>query len=135
MADDSKNSVETVGLLGLGLMGRGIAACLLCHGLKVIAYNRTRGRAETAREFIAGVMKEVVRRGVFPPEAVADWAERFTVVEAVSGLAGCPFVLESVKEDLELKRQLYAELEKHVAPDAVIASNTSSFPLTLLQAR
>lgn len=134
MAEESKVSVDTVGLLGLGLMGRGIAACLLCHGLKVRAYNRTRTRAEKAREFIAGVMEEVVRRGVSAPEAVADWGERFTVVDAVADLADCPFVIESVKEDLGLKRRLYAEVEKYIAPDAVIASNTSSFPLTLLQA-
>ena len=115
-----------------GLMGRGIAACLLCHGRKVGAPHR--GRAEKARTFLAGVMEEVVRRGVFPAGAVADWAERFTVVDAISGLAESPFVVESVKEDIELKRRLYAELEKQIAPDAVIASNTSSFPLTLLQA-
>ncbi len=134
MRENSEVSVDTVGLLGLGLMGRGIAACLLCHGRKVVAYNRSRGRAEKARTFLAGVMEEVVRRGVFPAGAVADWAERFTVVDAISGLAECPFVVESVKEDIELKRRLYAELEKQIAPDAVIASNTSSFPLTLLQA-
>ncbi len=134
MAEDKQVSVDTVGLLGLGLMGRGIAACLLCHGLNVIAYNRTPARAEKSRAFLAGVMEEVVRRGLFISEEVADWAERFAVVDTVSGLADCPFVVESVKEDLGVKRRLYAELETHVAPDAVIASNTSSFPLTLLQA-
>ena len=134
MTDEKQVPVDTVGLLGLGLMGRGIAACLLCHGLNVIAYNRTRTRAEKARKFLAGVMEDVVSRGIFASETVADWEERFTVVDAVSDLMDCPFVVESVKEDMSLKRRLYAELETCVEPDAVIASNTSSFPLTLLQA-
>jgi len=125
--------VDTVGLVGLGLMGRGIAACLLSHGLRVVAFNRTAERARKARVFIADAMDEVVRRGVAEESAVADWSERFTIVSAIDGLAGCPFAIESVKEEIELKRDLFSQLEACLDADAVIASNTSSFPLTMLQ--
>ncbi|MBT3379893.1 MAG: 3-hydroxyacyl-CoA dehydrogenase family protein [Lentisphaerae bacterium] len=136
MGEQSKAAgVGTVGLVGLGLMGRGIAACLLSHGMRVVAFNRTAERARKAREFIANAMDEVVARGVAEAETVADWAERFTIVPAIDGLAECPFVVESVKEDIVLKRDLFGQLEACLAADAVIASNTSSFPLTMLQSK
>ena len=74
-----------VGLLGLGLMGRGIAACLLCHGRKVVAYNRSRGRAEKARAFLAGVIEERdAYRNAIPPLAwpVVKRGEQFVVGES-----------------------------------------------------
>lgn len=133
MPRDTRPAIEEVGIVGLGLMGRGIAACLLSHGLKVVAFNRTRERAEKAREFLAEAMEEIVRRGVVPPSRVADWQDRFVVARSYECLADCPFVIESVKEDMALKRSLYREIEACVAENAVIASNTSSFPLTMLQ--
>lgn len=126
-------SIETVGLVGLGLMGRGIAACLLSHGLKVVAFNRTHERTQKAIEFIAGAMDDLVRRRVVSASRVTGWQERFRVARSFKCLAECPFVIESVKEDVVLKRRLYGELEQTIPVDAVIASNTSSFPLTLLQ--
>ena len=134
MERETKTAIREVGVVGLGLMGRGIAACLLSHGLKVVAFNRTRERAERAREFLAEAMDEVVRRGVVAQDRVADWQDRFVLASSYECLAVCPFVIESVKEDMALKRRLYREVEACVAEDAVIASNTSSFPLTMLQA-
>ena len=62
-----------------------------------------------------------------------NWRDRFHLVSTLDGLAPAKFVIESVKEDLELKRQIYDEVEGAVAPDAVIASNTSSLPISVLQ--
>jgi len=121
------------GLVGLGLMGRGIAACLLGHGLEVVAYNRTYARAMQARTFIGEALNEAVRRRVLRRADVAGWESRFRVVRTPRDLAGCACVVESVKEDLPLKRRLFGEIESCVAPETVLASNTSSFPLALLQ--
>ena len=134
MARKTKPAIEEVGIVGLGLMGRGIAACLLSHGLRVVGFNRTRERAEKARGFLAEAMEEIVQRRVVPRARVADWEDRFVLARSYACLSDCPFVIESVKEDMALKRRLYREIEACVATDAVIASNTSSFPLTMLQA-
>jgi 3-hydroxybutyryl-CoA dehydrogenase len=125
--------LERIGLVGLGLMGRGIATCFLGHGFEVVAFNRTASRARKARVAIGEHLREAVRRKVFRRAQVADLERRFKTVRSVAELSACSFVIESVKENLVLKRQLYDELESSLAPNAVIASNTSSFPLTLLQ--
>jgi 3-hydroxybutyryl-CoA dehydrogenase len=122
-----------VGLIGLGLMGQGIATCLLSHGFHVVAYNRTAKRAEESIGHIDGALREMVRRRVATAAAVRGWRNRYRLAGSIGDLRGCGLVVEAVKEDLELKRKIYAELEEGLAARAVIASNTSSIPISLLQ--
>jgi 3-hydroxyacyl-CoA dehydrogenase len=126
-------NIEPVGLIGLGLMGRGIATCLLANGFEVTAYNRTARRATAALRHIEESLEELVRRKVARRAAVRNWRTRFCLVRSLGELAPCGLVIESVKEDLELKREIYKELEGAVGRDAVIASNTSSLPISVLQ--
>lgn len=122
-----------VGLIGLGLLGRGIATCLLAQGAKVVAYSRS---AETRNETVPHVehaLAELVKRGIVPPTRVRDWKKRFTLVDTLQDLAECKFLIESVKEDYTLKCTIFEDLENIVTPDTVIASNTSSIPITALQ--
>jgi len=125
--------IEPIGLIGLGLMGRGIASCLLAQGLEVIAFNRTASRARQSLHHIDEALQELVRRKVVRRDRIRDWKKRSHPAGALGGLKPCRFVIESVKEDLALKRRIYDELEAAVSPRAVIASNTSSLPITLLQ--
>ncbi len=125
--------IGPVGLAGLGLLGRGIAACLLANGFEVAAYNRTARRGREAEAHIGEALDKLAGRKIVPRARVRNWQRRFRLERSLDGLAGCPFVVESVKEDLELKRKVFADLEAAVAPDAVIASNTSSYPIGLLQ--
>ena len=133
MRTPTGGAFETVGLIGLGLMGRGIAACLLAHGLEVVAYNRTARRAKEAERHIARTLAELVAKRVVPRARVRGWRRRWTPVRTLAALAPCGFIIETVKEDLALKRRIYDELESVVSPRTVVASNTSSFPATLLQ--
>ena len=125
--------LEPVGLIGLGLMGRGIATCALASGLEVLAYNRTAKRAEESVTHIAESLAELVRRKIVPRAQVRGWRGRFHLAGSLAELKPARFVIESVKEDLELKRRIYDEVEAAVSPRAVIASNTSSLPITVLQ--
>ena len=125
--------MQPVGLIGLGLMGRGIATCLLSQGLEVIAYNRTAKRGKASLPHIEASLEELVRRKMIPRARMRNWRDRFRLVASIEELAPSPFVIESVKEDLELKRALYDKLESAVAEDAVIASNTSSLPISVIQ--
>jgi len=124
---------ERVGLVGLGLMGQGIATCLLAHGFHVVAYSRSRRREQESLEHIAASLREMVRRKVIRANAVRNWRQRYRYTDALNDLRGCGFVVESVREDLVLKREIFAQLEEIVAPSAVIASNTSSLPISTLQ--
>jgi 3-hydroxybutyryl-CoA dehydrogenase len=75
----------------------------------------------------------MVRRGIVTSARIRDWRKRYQFVTSVEDLAPCGFVVETVKEDLALKRELYARLEEALPAKTVIASNTSSIPITHLQ--
>ena len=125
--------IEPVGLIGLGLMGRGIACCLLAHGLKVMAFNRTAGRAQASMAHIERALQELLRRRVVRRDQIVNWKTRFSLCDSPAGLKPCRFVIESVREDVALKRRIYDELEAIVSPRVIVASNTSSLPITVLQ--
>jgi 3-hydroxybutyryl-CoA dehydrogenase len=135
MADmtSTRKLIEPVGLIGLGLMGRGIASCLLAHGLEVVGFNRTASRARESVNHIDEALRELVRRKVVGKEKIRNWKQRYQLADSLAGLKPCRFVIESVKEDLALKHGIYDELEAVVSPRAIISSNTSSLPITLLQ--
>jgi 3-hydroxybutyryl-CoA dehydrogenase len=122
-----------IGLVGLGLMGQGIATCLLAYGFRVTAWSRTPGRAEESIRHISDSLREMVDRKVVQSGQIEDWRQRYRFVPALEGLEACEFIIETVKEELDLKREIYAALENVVAADAVVASNTSSIPITVLQ--
>jgi len=124
---------EPVGLIGLGLMGQGIASCLLARGFHVVAYNRTASRAQASLKHIVHALDELARRKVVTRAAVADWRKRYTLTDSIDGLRDSFFVVETVKEDLALKREIYDQLEGVVKARTVISSNTSSIPITVLQ--
>jgi 3-hydroxybutyryl-CoA dehydrogenase len=125
--------INPVGIVGLGLLGRGIATCLLANGFTVRAYNRTARRAGAAVDHIGAALREMVRRKVLSRGAAADWRKRFALVSSPGELGNCAVVIESVKEDLKLKREIFRQLESSMRPAAVIASNTSSIPISILQ--
>ncbi|MFC2077051.1 3-hydroxyacyl-CoA dehydrogenase family protein, partial [candidate division KSB1 bacterium] len=128
-----RSEIEPVGLIGLGLMGRGVAAALLIHGLNVVAYNRTASRAREAVEHIDRILEELVAKEFIVRDRIADWRDRFRLVETLEGVAPCGFVIESVAEDLDLKGDIYGKVEAAVSAETVISSNTSSIPISILQ--
>ena len=125
--------IETVGVVGLGLLGRGIAACLLGHGFRVVAFTRRQATHDEARAYIERAIRDLVQQAGFAPELIDAWPERYAPVDTIQALADCTFVIESVAEDLDVKRQVFAEIESAVDRNIPIASNTSSLPITCLQ--
>jgi 3-hydroxybutyryl-CoA dehydrogenase len=123
-----------VGLIGLGLLGRSIAACLLAQGVAVVAYSRTERTRRDSLPHIERALRELVKRGLVPAVRIRGWRERFTLVASLAELASCRFLIESVKEEFALKRTIFEDLEHIVSTDTVIASNTSSIPISVLQA-
>jgi 3-hydroxybutyryl-CoA dehydrogenase len=76
---------------------------------------------------------ELAQRKLIPGDGVRDWQSRFSVADSLASLENCRFVIETIKEDLALKRRVYDELEAVLSGSAVVASNTSSLPITVLQ--
>lgn len=123
----------TVGVAGLGLLGRGIVACLLAHGFRAVGFDCSRQARDDARAHVGAAINDLVRRGGFAPALVEEWPNRYTEADTVAEFARCDFVIESIFEDLDAKRSLFDQIESVVGPAVPIASNTSALPISTLQ--
>lgn len=126
-------STERVAVIGLGLLGRGIAACFVARGFEVVAIERTDAQHAEARHEVATMMAELVELGGFAPRLLDDWSERYIAATTTESARGCSFVVESVTEDERLKCEVFDQLEAVVGPNVVIGSNTSAIPISRLQ--
>jgi 3-hydroxybutyryl-CoA dehydrogenase len=125
--------VKVIGVAGLGLLGRGIAACLLAHGFPVVAYDISPVERSAANIAINSAINELIDHGYCNPSAESTWRELYTEAKSIEELADCHFVIESVVESAEAKAALFDQLEAILSPTTPIASNTSAIPITLLQ--
>ncbi len=133
MDQNTDEKIRTIGLVGLGLMGQGICSCLVAYGFNVIAYSRTKAREQETRDHLSDSLKKLVLRGVMSDSSTRGWEKRFKYVSSLEELKACPFIIETVGEDLELKRTIYKTLESVISNDTIIATNTSGMPISLLQ--
>jgi 3-hydroxybutyryl-CoA dehydrogenase len=124
---------DLVGIAGLGFLGRGIAACLVAHGFKIVAYTVGADTHERAAGYIDAALEEMAAHGIVSHAVVKEWPGLYTAAQSLADLAPCTFVIESVLEDFAIKQQVYEEIEAAVGADIPIASNTSALPITLLQ--
>ncbi len=125
--------IETVGVAGLGYMGRGIAACLLGHGLRVIAWSAREEEFAAAREHIAVCIDELIEHLDYPESLRNTWKGRYVEARAIEELRGCDFVIESIIEDFAAKQELFEKLEAALRADVPVGSNTSALSITALQ--
>lgn len=122
--------IASVGVIGAGIMGGGIAAVSLRRDLRVTLYDAAaeslaRG-AERVRDDAA---YDKQRKGPDPARR-AELSARLRVVDSLETLADQPLIVEAIVENAEAKRELFARLEPLVAADAILASNTSTIPIT-----
>ncbi|MFD2251028.1 3-hydroxybutyryl-CoA dehydrogenase [Pseudochelatococcus lubricantis] len=123
-----------VAVVGAGAMGAGIAQVAAQAGHPVTLFDAAPGAAGKAREGILANVARQVEKGRLPEGAREDVAARLEVAPALEALGGAALVVEAIVERLEVKRQLFAGLEEIVAPDAILASNTSSLSITAIAA-
>jgi 3-hydroxybutyryl-CoA dehydrogenase len=116
----------TVGVVGAGAMGRGIAQVTAQGGIKAIVFDAAEGGAAKAKAAILDTLKGLVAKGRLTDADVAKVDTNLTVAGKLDDLKGCQIVVEAVFENLDVKRKLFGELEAVVAPDCILASNTSS---------
>jgi len=117
---------HAVGVAGAGAMGRGIAQMCVQAGSTVKLYDTQAAAASRARDEIFGQWHRMVDKGRLDAAAAAANKERLQLVDALAGLAGCDLVIEAIVERLDVKKTFFAEVERVVPPQAVLATNTSS---------
>ncbi|MGE0724773.1 MAG: 3-hydroxyacyl-CoA dehydrogenase [Alphaproteobacteria bacterium] len=119
----------TVGVVGGGTMGAGIVQVALTGGHPVVLHDSQAGAAEKARAGIFGRIDRLAEKGTLTAEAAAGAKARLAIADDLAGMAACGVVVEAVVEDIAVKHAVFTALERHCAPDAILASNTSSIPI------
>ncbi len=123
-----------IGVVGAGVMGRGIVQWATAAADRVLAYDLQPGTAEQAKEFISGLLSRSVQRGRMTAAQRDDALARIDVVEALDDLAACDVVIEAIVEEAEAKRDLFARLEAILDRTALLCTNTSSLSVTEIAA-
>ena len=115
-----------IGVVGAGVMGRGIAQLFLQAGYPVRLYDAQAEARDRAAEFIDNMIGRQVAKGKYTRSEADTMLAGLTRCHAIDELASCRVVIEAVVELPDVKRQLFAELEQIVSAEAILASNTSS---------
>ena len=127
-------SNAVVAVIGAGAMGAGIAQIAAQHGHRVLLFDTRMGAADDAKKQIADTLAKLAAKGKIEPTDADAASTRLVPVHALGDMVSAKLVVEAIVEDLEAKRKLVRELEVVVAPDSIIASNTSSISITSIAA-
>jgi 3-hydroxybutyryl-CoA dehydrogenase len=126
--------VRTVGVIGLGAMGAGIAQLCLEAGVDTVGREVTAELGEKARDRIGHFLTRKVEKGQLEQGARDEAMGKLRLTTELADFADCDLVIEAIVEELGPKRELFAELDRICRPDAVLATNTSALSVTEIAA-
>ncbi|MEX6688522.1 3-hydroxyacyl-CoA dehydrogenase family protein [Danxiaibacter flavus] len=122
----------TVGVVGLGLMGCSITACLLMAGHNVVAVAPVSADLLHAENRIKEHLRKSQEEGL-TMKSPDFYFKHLVITEDYSALHDCKLVIECTLENLEIKKNVYAKVESVISPQAILVSNTSAIPISILQ--
>jgi 3-hydroxybutyryl-CoA dehydrogenase len=125
---------DTVGVVGAGTMGAGIAQLAATAGARTLLHDPVPEALERGIQSIRKRLERAAERGRLDPDEASAAAERLEPQAEIAALAPCGLVIEAGPERLELKREIFGALADAVAPDALLATNTSSLSVTAIAA-
>jgi 3-hydroxybutyryl-CoA dehydrogenase len=125
-------TITRLGIVGSGIMGSGIAEVAAKAGVEVVLRSRQQATADAMLASLEKSLAKQVERGKLEETAAKEIAARVTATSHLGDLHDCDLVLESVVEDLAVKKALFAELDDAVKAGAIIATNTSTLPVVEL---
>ena len=124
--------MDTVGIVGAGQMGSGIAEVVAVAGVRAIVHEPEPGPLYASEARIAASLAKGVQRGKLDPYLAAEASERIVYTTRLDDLAECELVIEGVTEDRQIKSDVFRRLDERLPRDVILASNTSSIPITTL---
>lgn len=127
-----QHKVEKLAILGAGMMGAGIAYASAKVGIECVLKDVSIEAAEKGKDYSRTLLQKQVDRGRMTEEKRDEILARILPTADYADLAGCDFVIEAVFESVELKHSVFGELEPIVNDDALLGSNTSTLPITIL---
>jgi 3-hydroxybutyryl-CoA dehydrogenase len=123
--------IKRIGVLGAGLMGHGIAQVFASAGYDVDIYDVDPATLRAAKDRIADNFKVFLELNLAKPEHIDRCLNRIKLCPSIEALGQGPqFIIEAIVEDLKVKQNSYAELERFTSPDTIFSSNTSAISIT-----
>ena len=122
-------TVKTVGIVGSGIMGSGIAEVAAAAGFEVVLRSRSQAGADSMLGGLDKSLARQVEKGRIEEPAAAELRARVRAVTDLDELSTCDLVVESIVEDLAAKKHLFSELDRVCATGAILATNTSTLPV------
>ncbi len=125
--------MQTIAILGAGLMGHGIAQVFAGVGHRVRIFDQDQAMLSSVPERIRSDLAPFVELGLLAPDQVEPLLRRVTLCSDMADLCrGADVVIEAISENLELKRKVFAQMESMVPPQTILASNTSAISIGLI---
>lgn len=134
MTNNALPTETTVGIVGAGAMGRGIAQVAAQAGHNVLLYDAVEGFAEKSKGMVATSLNKLVAKGKFTQDNVTAILDRIQCATTLDSFAPCGLVIEAVVEDLSVKADVFQRLEKVCKDNTILATNTSSISVTAIAA-
>ncbi|WP_020650882.1 3-hydroxyacyl-CoA dehydrogenase NAD-binding domain-containing protein [Solimonas variicoloris] len=125
-----RGKVHKLGVLGAGMMGAGIAHVSAQAGIEVVLLDTTLDNAERGKAYSAGLLDQAIKKGRLTAQGKDERLARIKPTAAYEDLQGCDLVIEAVFEDRAIKADVTRQAEAQLARKAIVASNTSTLPIT-----
>jgi 3-hydroxybutyryl-CoA dehydrogenase len=126
--------IKKVGVVGAGTMGNGIAQVYAMSGYQVVMRDISMEFAQKGLNTISKNLDRLVKKEKLTAEGKEEILSRITLTEKLDDLSGVDFVVEAATENVEIKEQIFKELDKLMPPEVILASNTSSISITKIAA-
>lgn len=125
-------AIQSIALIGTGVMGMGIAQIAAQAGVQVRLFDAKAGAAAAGLAKLKVTLEKLQAKGKFSEEVLNETLARFTVLEKIEDVAGVDMVVEAIIENLEIKQNLFKQLEGIVSRETILATNTSSLSVTAI---
>lgn len=126
--------VQSIGVLGAGQMGNGVAHVFAQYGFQVRLYDVSAEQLDKAQKTIRQNLDRQAKKGVIDPAGIQLVIDRISIAKSLEDFSECDLIIEAVNENESLKFDIFRQLDEAVKKDAILASNTSSISITRIAA-
>lgn len=127
-------TVNTLAIIGTGIMGMGIAQIAAQAGIQVLLFDAKSGAAEQGRQSLKATLEKLAAKGKFTDDELQATLGNLIVIDELASIAKVDVVIEAIIENLDIKKQLFKQLEEVVTAETILATNTSSLSVTAITA-
>ena len=128
------NSSTTVGIIGAGAMGSGIAQVAATAGHSVVLFDTAEVQLQKSKVALQATLNKLVEKGKLTAGAASAIEGRIIYADQLATFSSCGLIIEAIVENIDVKRKVFAEVEQIVSADMILASNTSSLSITSIAA-